>query len=99
MLRKINTTVAAIAGETKRPALMDRFRVPHGDGDTELAAKSRSFGTALEELNLLTALAERSLVVTKAGLEQMATDLLHGTASRARRGRSRPGRRLRSGRR
>jgi len=80
MLRKINTTVAAIAEETKRPALMDRFRVPHGDGDTELAAKLRSFGTALEELNLLTALAEHSLVVTKAGLEQMATVLLHGTS-------------------
>lgn len=79
-LRKINTTVAAIAEETKRPALMDRFRLPHGDGDTELAAKLRSFGAALEELDLLTPLAEHGLTVTKAGLEQMAKDLLEGTA-------------------
>lgn len=78
-LRKINTTVAAIAQETKRPSLMDRFRMPHGDGDTELAAKLRSFGTALVELGLLTPLEEHSLVVTKAGLEQMADDLLGGT--------------------
>jgi hypothetical protein len=58
---------------------MDRFRLPHGDGDTELAAKLRSFGTALEELQLLSALAAHGLTVTKAGLEQMAKELLEGT--------------------
>jgi hypothetical protein len=89
MLRAINTTMAAIAEERKQPALMDRFRMPHGDGDTELAAKLRSFATALAEGNLFPVLEEHSLVVTKEGLEKMATDLLEGTgeqgAARAKR--------------
>lgn len=78
-LRSINTTVAANAEETNNPSMMDRFRMPHGNGDTELASKLRGFATALTDLNLYPVLAEHSLVLTPAGLEQMATDLLSGT--------------------
>ncbi len=81
MLRNINKSVAAIAEETKNPSLMDRFRLPHGNGDTELAAKLRGFATAIEELDLLAGLASHALVITTAGLRQMAVDLLGGTGT------------------
>ena len=79
MLRKINTSAAAIATDRQTPALMDRFRMPHDDGDRELASKLTSFATAIEDLNLLPALAEHALVVTVTGLKKMATDLVEGS--------------------
>ena len=79
MLRKINTSAAAIATERQNPALMDRFRMPHDDSDRNLASKLTSFATAIEELNLVPALAEHALVVTVEGLKQMAADLIGGT--------------------
>ena len=81
MLRRINATVASIAEETKQPALMNRFRMPHGDGDTELKTKLNGFADAIDELGLLAALAEHNLIVTTAGLRQMAVDLIAGAGA------------------
>ena len=83
MLRKINGTVAAIAEDTQQPGLMDRFRMPHGSGDTELAAKLDGFASALEELGLLSQLEEHNLILTTAGLRQMAKDLREGGGDQA----------------
>ena len=51
-LKDINTTAAAIAEETANPALMARFRMPHGATATELAASTRAMATAIRELAL-----------------------------------------------
>lgn len=83
MLRKINTTVASIAEETKNPGLMDRFRMPHGNGDTELAGKVEGFADAIDGLGLLPQLAEHNLIVTTADLRQMAKDLKEGGGDQA----------------
>jgi hypothetical protein len=82
-LRKINGTVAAIASETKQPGLMDRFRMPHGNGDSESAAKLKGFADAIDELGLLPQLAAHNLIVTTDGLRQMAKDLKDGPGEQA----------------
>ncbi len=78
-IRKINKTMATITDQRKQPGLMDRFRMPHGNGDTELAAKLRGFADAIEELDLADALAEHNFVLTTDELRQMADDLTSGT--------------------
>jgi len=78
MLRKINTAVAGFAEETKNPALMDRFRMPHGDGDTELAGKLRSFGKGITDLNLQAELLKHFLDIDETRLNKMADDLMAG---------------------
>ncbi len=83
MLRKINGTVAAVAEDTQQPGLMDRFRMPHGSGDTELAAKLDGFAIALEELGLLPQLEAHNLILTTVGLRQMAQDLREGGGDQA----------------
>ena len=81
MLRKINTTMASVAEEKQQPELMDRFRMPHGNGDTELAAKLKGFADAIDELALLDELEGHNLIVTTDALRQMATDLKEGAGS------------------
>lgn len=51
-LRDVNLTAAAIAEETGNPALMERFRMPHGQSDSDLAASTRAIATAIRELEL-----------------------------------------------
>jgi len=51
-MRNYNRTAAAIAEATKKPGLMDRFRMPQGSGDEELKAKARAFAAAIRELAL-----------------------------------------------
>ena len=51
-LRDINLTAAAIAEETRNPALMERFRMPHGQSDNALAASARAIAAAIRELAL-----------------------------------------------
>jgi hypothetical protein len=81
MLRKINTTMAAVAEDKAQPGLMARFRMPHGNGDTELAAKLKGFADAIDELALLDELEGHNLLVTTNALRQMATDLKEGAGS------------------
>jgi hypothetical protein len=52
LVRDTNRTAAAIAEDQQKPEIMDRFRMPHGSGDTELKAKAPSMATAIGELNL-----------------------------------------------
>lgn len=78
MLRRINGTVASIAEETKNPGLMDRFRMPHGSSDTELAGKLDSFADGIASLGLEAALAEHNFTVPLADLHAMAEDLREG---------------------
>ncbi|MEO6787633.1 MAG: hypothetical protein ABI318_16010, partial [Chthoniobacteraceae bacterium] len=40
-LREWNRTAAAVAEDLKRPEIMDGFRTPHGNNDTELAGRAR----------------------------------------------------------
>ena len=51
-LRDVNITAAAIAEETANPALMDRFRMPHGASDRSLVAATRAMAAAIRELSL-----------------------------------------------
>ena len=51
-LRDINLTAASIAEETANPALMERFRMPHGQSDNDLAASTRAIAAAIRELAL-----------------------------------------------
>jgi hypothetical protein len=51
-LRDINLTAAAIAEETSNAALMERFRMPHGQSDNGLAASARAIAIAIRELEL-----------------------------------------------
>jgi hypothetical protein len=83
MLRKINGTMASVADEMKQPGLMDRFRMPHGNGDSESATKLKGFADAIDELGLLPQLAEHNLIVTTDGLRQMAADLKSGAGEQA----------------
>lgn len=83
MLRKINGTMASVAEEKEQPGLMDRFRMPHGNGDTELAAKLNGFADAIDELELMDELEGHNLIVTTEGLRKMATDLKSGAGSQA----------------
>ncbi len=83
MLKKINRTVASVAEETGNPGLMDRFRMPHGSGDTEAAAKLESFATALTELGLFDELAAHNLEVTEEGLKDLADELRAGGGEQA----------------
>lgn len=78
MLRRINLTVASIATETEQPGLMDRFRMPHGNGDTETAGKLIGFANAIDELGLSDELAAHNLIVTTDYLRQMAKNLKSG---------------------
>lgn len=83
MLRKINGTMVSVSEETKNPGLMDRFRMPHGNGDTEIATKLEGFADAIDEMGLLAQLEEHNLMVTTAGLRQMAKDLKEGGGDQA----------------
>lgn len=51
-LKDVNTAAAAIAGETSKPALMNRFRMPHGSGTAALIASTRAMAAAIRELDL-----------------------------------------------
>jgi hypothetical protein len=51
-LRDINSTAASIAEETANPAMMARFRMPHGQSDSDLAVSARAFAVAIRELEL-----------------------------------------------
>jgi hypothetical protein len=81
MLRKINATMASVAEDQKQPALMDRFRMPHGNGDSELAAKLTGFADAIDELELLDELEAHNLIVTTDALREMATNLKSGAGA------------------
>lgn len=77
MLRKIKGTMVSVAEDRKQPELMDRFRMPHGNGDTELTG----FADAIDELALLDELEGHNLMVTTDALRQMARDLKEGAGS------------------
>jgi len=83
MLRRINGTVASIAEETKNPGLMDRFRMPHGSSDNELAGKLDSFADAIEQQGLSQGLLEHNLEVTPGDLREMAADLRESVGEQA----------------
>lgn len=51
-LRDINLTAASIAEETGNSALMERFRMPHGQSDNDLAASTRAIAAAIREFGL-----------------------------------------------
>jgi hypothetical protein len=51
-LRDINLTAAAIAEETSNPAMIERFRMPHAQNDSNLAASARAIAAAIRELSL-----------------------------------------------
>ena len=51
-LRTINNSVSYLSEEKRDPAIMDRFRMPNGHNDGELAAKARAFLTAVADLEL-----------------------------------------------
>lgn len=65
VLRRVNGTASAIAGERKTPALMERFRMPPLV-DAELVASAEAFATAIEELNLAAAFTEHGWKVNPA---------------------------------
>ncbi len=48
----INATASSIAEETENPAMMERFRIPHGVSDPKLAASARAMAAAIRELSL-----------------------------------------------
>lgn len=49
-LKGLNRTAAAIAKVRKNPAIMDKFRMPHGASDTVLPAKAAAMGQAATAL-------------------------------------------------
>src|SRR5437867_2319773 len=49
-LKGLNETAATIAERDKNPALMDKFRMPHGVSDKILADKARAFATNAESM-------------------------------------------------
>lgn len=51
-LRDINLSAAAIAEESGNPALMERFRMPHGQSDNDLAVSTRAIAAAIREMGL-----------------------------------------------
>lgn len=51
-LRDINSTAGSIAEETHNSSLMARFRMPHGQSDSDLAASARAIAAAIRELEL-----------------------------------------------
>jgi hypothetical protein len=53
LISLVNQTVAAIAADRATPSLMDRFRMPHGNNDEELAAKGNAFANAITSLDLV----------------------------------------------
>ncbi len=71
-LRNVNRTMAAVAEDQETPEIMDRFRMPHGNNDGELAAKLRAFATAIDELSLADELAGHANTETAASLRAMA---------------------------
>ena len=60
-LREWNRTAAAIAEDLTRPEIMDGFRMPHGNNDTELAGRARAFIKAVADLKLHDAFVEHGL--------------------------------------
>jgi len=60
-LREWNRTAAAVAEDLKRPEIMDGFRMPHGNNDTELAGTARAFIKSVEALALHDAFVEHGL--------------------------------------
>lgn len=77
-LRDINTTAGSISEETANPALMDRFRVPHGVSDSDLAASARAMAAAIRELGLNDEFESHGHPAdTAADLKQMADDFEH----------------------
>jgi hypothetical protein len=60
-LREWNRTAAAVAEDLKRPEIMDGFRMPHGNNDTELAGRARAFIKAVADLKLHDAFVEHGL--------------------------------------
>ncbi|MGL4401549.1 MAG: hypothetical protein ACRCXD_16930 [Luteolibacter sp.] len=75
-LEDINASADSIASETGNPSIMERFRMPDGNGDTRLIAKARAFATAICELSLNDEFeAHGHGADTAADLEQLATAL------------------------
>ena len=60
-LREWNRTAAAVAEDLKRPEIMDGFRMPHGNNDTELAGRARAFIKSVGDLKLHDAFVEHGL--------------------------------------
>ena len=52
---------AAVAEDLKRPEIMDGFRMPHGNNDTELAGTARAFIKSVGDLALHAAFVEHGL--------------------------------------
>jgi hypothetical protein len=52
LLRDANRTAGAIAEEHSKPAIMDRFRMPHGSGDEGLKTKARAMAQGILDLGL-----------------------------------------------
>lgn len=72
-LRDVNATAAAISEETANPAMMDRFRMPYGSSDRNLAASARAMAAAIRDLALNDEFeAHGHPADTAADLEQMA---------------------------
>ncbi len=81
-LRDINLTAAAIAEETQDPALMARFRMPHGQSDVDLAASTRAIAAAIRELALNDEFeAHGHPADTATELESMADDFANSEGS------------------
>jgi hypothetical protein len=51
-LQEWNRTAGAIADDLKRPEIMDRFRMPHGNNDEVFAGRARAFIQAVADLAL-----------------------------------------------
>lgn len=68
---------AAIAEDLQRPEIMDGFRMPHGNNDTELAGRARAFIKAVGDLKLHDAFVEH-------GLDDDFEDALDDAVERAR---------------
>ena len=60
-LREWNRTAAAVAEDLQRPEIMDGFRMPHGNNDTELAGRARAFIKSIATLALHEAFVEHGL--------------------------------------
>ena len=60
-LREWNRTAAAVAEDLQRPEIMDGFRMPHGNNDTELAGTARAFIKSVGALGLHDAFVEHGL--------------------------------------
>ncbi len=60
-LREWNRTAAAVAEDLKRPEIMDGFRMPHGNNDTELAGTARAFIKSVADLSLHDAFVEHGM--------------------------------------